>query len=440
MPARPLFHRRATRPVTVVCAVALLLSPCLAANADTPNPSAQQLKAAHQKVATAKRAVQTLQARAEAAAEAYLGAVTRAHRSALDAQVAKVHASEALTRYQTASVASDAAQAAAQTATGQANAALAAQVAAQQAAADAQTTLDRIASGAFQSGGQLGMLSQLMIAKDPLELANGRKLMNDVGAYQRDVIRELHTAKQAATSAAEEATTAQVASVDAAKQAATSLATATEAKSQADSARADASAAASTAHRRLLETSSAKKHAQQLVNQAEAALGGAVRTAASLEASARAARRAASHVVSGKAPSDAAQTAIHWAFQEIGIPYSWGGGDENGPTYGFAQGAGTKGFDCSGLTLFAYGKTGIHLDHYTGSQWGQGKRISSRSDLLPGDLMFFAYDTSDPSTIHHVAIYIGNGKMIEAPQTGDVVKVSPYGRDDFIGGTRPWQT
>ncbi|MCU1599648.1 MAG: hypothetical protein JWO22_357, partial [Frankiales bacterium] len=151
-----------------------------------------------------------------------------------------------------------------------------------------------------------------------------------------------------------------------------------------------------------------------------------------------AARAAADHVTSGKAPSDAAATAMHWAFQEIGVPYSWGGGDENGPTYGFAQGAGTKGFDCSGLTLFAYAHAGIHLDHYTGSQWGQGRRISSRGDLQPGDLMFFAYDTSDTSTIHHVAMYIGNGKMIEAPYTGEVVRVTSYDRSDFIGGTRPW--
>jgi cell wall-associated NlpC family hydrolase len=165
-----------------------------------------------------------------------------------------------------------------------------------------------------------------------------------------------------------------------------------------------------------------------------------VRSAASLEAAAKAARRNASHVTTGKAPSDAAATAIHWAFQEIGIPYSWGGGNEDGPTYGFAQGANTKGFDCSGLTLFAYGKTGIHLDHYTGSQWGQGKRISSRADLQPGDLMFFATDTSDPSTIHHVAIFLGNDKMIEAPQTGEVVRVASSVRDDFIGGTRPWQS
>jgi cell wall-associated NlpC family hydrolase len=440
MPARPMFHRRSARPVTVLCAAVLLLAPCVAATADTPNPTGKQLRTAHQKVAAAQRAVQTLQARAEAAAEAYLGAVTRAHRAALDAQIAKVHASEAQAGYESATARADAAQATAEAATGQAGAALAAQVAAQQAAVDAQTTLDRIATGAFQSGGQLGMLSQLMVAKDPLELANGRKLMNDIGAYQRDVVRALHAAKEAATAAAQRATSSQVAAVAAAKQASSTLAAATAAKSRADDAKVEAAASAGTAHRRLLETSTAKKHAQQLVNQAEAALGTAVRTAASLEASARAARAAAARVVSGKPPSDAAQTAIHWAFQEIGIPYSWGGGDENGPTYGFAQGAGTKGFDCSGLTLFAYGKTGIHLDHYTGSQWGQGKRIGSRSDLQPGDLMFFAYDTSDPSTIHHVALYIGNGRMIEAPQTGDVVKVSDYGRDDFIGGTRPWQS
>jgi cell wall-associated NlpC family hydrolase len=164
-----------------------------------------------------------------------------------------------------------------------------------------------------------------------------------------------------------------------------------------------------------------------------------VHSAASLERAAAAARAAARHFSAGQAPSDAAATAMHWAFEEIGVPYSWGGGDENGPTRGFAQGANTVGFDCSGLTLFIYHKAGISLDHYTGSQWNQGKRISSRADLEPGDLMFFAYNTSDSATIHHVSIYIGNGRMIEAPQTGEVVKVSSANRDDFIGATRPWQ-
>ncbi|MGB8651840.1 MAG: NlpC/P60 family protein, partial [Mycobacteriales bacterium] len=147
---------------------------------------------------------------------------------------------------------------------------------------------------------------------------------------------------------------------------------------------------------------------------------------------------AAAGVQQGTAPSQAAATAIHWAFQEIGVPYSWGGGDDNGPTRGFAQGANTVGFDCSGLMLFVYHKAGVQLDHYTGSQWNVGPRFRSMSDVEPGDLLFFAYDPNDEQTIHHVALYIGNGKMIEAPYTGEVVRVSSAYRSDFIGATRPW--
>ena len=98
------------------------------------------------------------------------------------------------------------------------------------------------------------------------------------------------------------------------------------------------------------------------------------------------------------------------------------------------------GFDCSGLTLFIYHKAGVQLDHWTGSQWHVGKRIDRMADVLPGDLLFFAYDPRDETTIHHVAIYIGKGKMIEAPYTGEVVRVSSANRPDFIGATRPWST
>ena len=163
-----------------------------------------------------------------------------------------------------------------------------------------------------------------------------------------------------------------------------------------------------------------------------------MRTKEQLEAAARAAKSDAEKYQDVDAPSNEARIAIHWAFEEIGVPYAWGGGNEDGPSEGFAQGSGTVGFDCSGLTLFIYHKAGISLDHYSGSQYQQGKRISSRADLLPGDLMFFAYDTSNEQTIHHVAIYIGKGKMIEAPYTGEVVRVSSSGRSDFIGATRPW--
>ena len=295
-----------------------------------------------------------------------------------------------------------------------------------------------IAVGAYSTGGQVGMLSQLMLAHDPLELANARNLMNEIGDYQQRVINEMKLAHQNAVVAARAAAASQQVAVAAAQRAATVLAAADVAKTEALRTSQAAIASAHQANRLLAKANHAKATAQLLVSQAERELGHAVLSAAALRKAAEEARREAAGTQSAKAPSDAAATAIHWAFQEIGVPYSWGGGDENGPTRGFAQGAGTVGFDCSGLTLFIYHKAGVHLDHYTGSQWDQGPHVASRADLEPGDLMFFATDTSNPATIHHVAIYIGNGKLIEAPYTGAVVRVASAERSDFIGATRPW--
>jgi cell wall-associated NlpC family hydrolase len=114
---------------------------------------------------------------------------------------------------------------------------------------------------------------------------------------------------------------------------------------------------------------------------------------------------------------------------QLGVPYSWGGGDVSGPTYGSQQGRNIKGFDCSGLTRYAYGKVGIMLPHYTGDQIKAGVRVSE-SQLKPGDLVFFYSD------LHHMGMYIGGGKMVHAPQTGDVVKISPIAGRPFAGGAR----
>ncbi|MCW2601176.1 MAG: hypothetical protein JWM02_3005 [Frankiales bacterium] len=433
-------NRRAARSFAVVSAAVLLMSPCLAATADPGHPTPAELRAAQTKVAAAKQHVATLQARAERAAEAYNGLLARAQQAARAAQAAQVAAARAQVAYNQAQGVAVGAQAAADQANASAQRALAAQQRAQDVADAAQLAMNRMAAGAFQTGGQLGMAAQLFVASDPLELANGRNLMNQVGAYQQKIIISLHVARNLALRATEQATAQQATAQAAVQRATAALAATATAKATADSATAAATAAARTTRARLHEAGVAKAAAMVLVNQAEAVLGSAVRSATSLQQAAAAARSAAGHVTSGQAPSDAAATAIRWAFQEIGIPYSWGGGDENGPTRGFAQGANTVGFDCSGLTLFIYGKAGIHLLHYTGDQWNVGRRISSRADLQPGDLMFFADDTSNAATIHHVSIYIGNDKMIEAPQTGDVVKVSSAVRSDFIGGTRPWQS
>jgi cell wall-associated NlpC family hydrolase len=136
--------------------------------------------------------------------------------------------------------------------------------------------------------------------------------------------------------------------------------------------------------------------------------------------------------------------AVAAAAQWLGTPYSWGGGSLDGPTRGVDQGAGTVGFDCSALVQYAWNRAGVRLPRTTGPQYeSPGQRIARMADLRPGDLIFFAWDPADPSTIHHVALSLGGDAMLHAPRTGDVVKVergisaSSYWGPQFIGGLRP---
>ena len=106
------------------------------------------------------------------------------------------------------------------------------------------------------------------------------------------------------------------------------------------------------------------------------------------------------------------------AMRYLGTRYVWGG-------------ASPAGFDCSGLVMYVYGQMGVSLPHYTGAQWNVGVPVS-RSDLQPGDLVFF-------DGLGHVGIYIGGGQFIHAPHTGDVVKISSltgWYSSEFIGGRR----
>ena len=112
---------------------------------------------------------------------------------------------------------------------------------------------------------------------------------------------------------------------------------------------------------------------------------------------------------------------------QLGTPYAWGGGDANGPTLGIRDGGvadahgdyNKYGFDCSGLVLYAFAAAGISLPHYTGYQYQRGTKVSP-SDMQRGDLIFYG-----PNAENHVAIYLGDGQMIEAPQSGSTVKISP---------------
>jgi len=115
----------------------------------------------------------------------------------------------------------------------------------------------------------------------------------------------------------------------------------------------------------------------------------------------------------------ASEYVIARAMAQRGVPYSWGGGNAAGKSTGIDSGSNTVGFDCSGLTLYAFAGVGIKLDHYTGSQYNAGRKIPS-AQARRGDLLFWG-----PNASQHVAIYLGDGQMLEAPYTGSVVKVSP---------------
>ena len=116
--------------------------------------------------------------------------------------------------------------------------------------------------------------------------------------------------------------------------------------------------------------------------------------------------------------SSQVETVIARAQSAIGTPYVWGGGDANGPTTG-VNGGSVSGFDCSGLVLYAFAAAGVALPHYTGYQYQRGTQIPA-SEAQRGDLLFWG-----PGGNQHVAIYLGDGTMIEAPQSGQNVTIAP---------------
>jgi cell wall-associated NlpC family hydrolase len=122
------------------------------------------------------------------------------------------------------------------------------------------------------------------------------------------------------------------------------------------------------------------------------------------------------------APADASRGAqvVAIAMRYLGVPYKWGGDSPS------------TGFDCSGLTMYVFAQIGVSLPHYAAAQYGLGRAVS-KSELAPGDLVFFR-------GLGHMGMYIGGGNFIHAPRTGDVVKISslsePYRVANWVGARR----
>jgi peptidoglycan DL-endopeptidase CwlO len=123
---------------------------------------------------------------------------------------------------------------------------------------------------------------------------------------------------------------------------------------------------------------------------------------------------------SGTPYGDAAVAA---ALSKLGSPYVWG-----------AEGPDT--FDCSGLVQWAYAQAGLSLPRLASDQYFASRPVDV-SQMLPGDVLVYAYQPGVESTIHHITMYIGNGQMVHAPHTGDVVRVVPVYFDGLYGVARP---
>ncbi|GJF30264.1 hypothetical protein KNE206_29640 [Kitasatospora sp. NE20-6] len=135
----------------------------------------------------------------------------------------------------------------------------------------------------------------------------------------------------------------------------------------------------------------------------------------------------------------------------LNIPYSWGGGGTGGPSLGFCDGKNgrlngvclashTVGFDCSGLSQYAYGQAGVTIARTAQAQYdGAPTRIppsAGLAGLQPGDLVFFSLNPGSGRGIHHVGIYVGGGQMINAAHTGTNVRQEPVWMKSYAGGGR----
>jgi cell wall-associated NlpC family hydrolase len=134
-------------------------------------------------------------------------------------------------------------------------------------------------------------------------------------------------------------------------------------------------------------------------------------------------RVAAGQLVAAAGPaSSTALAAVRVALGQLGKPYVFG-----------AEGPST--YDCSGLVQYAYAYAGIALPRTARPQYRVSRPVPP-TQLQPGDLLFFATDRSNWQTIHHVGIYLGGGRMVHAPTTGDVVRIAPVWWAEFFGAGR----
>jgi len=245
-----------------------------------------------------------------------------------------------------------------------------------------QSEVDKFAGASFTGGVQMNKLSALLTGASTQDFLDRSAALEVIATDKNAAMDNLNTA-------AGKAEAAEKAAADAAK--------------RAQDARDAAAKLAS-------DIQAKKKDLQAQIDQIEA-------QSRNLSSADRAAQKdTGGSAPDVKAPTAAAQTAVNAALSKLGSAYVWG-----------ATGPST--FDCSGLMQWAYKQAGINLPRTSSAQAGFGTPVS-RDQLQPGDLVAYY------SPVSHIGMYIGDGKMVHAPTSGDVVKISPL-LSEYAGATRP---
>ncbi len=313
----------------------------------------------------------------------------------------------------------------------------------------AQVDVDRLAVASYQVGADLsGGLGEWAAVLDSVFRPDGIQGLADrvasVGQVAADRRRGIVSAQVLRLEALQAEQAAVRADSDLAAREATVAAAAAAVREEQKSQQAEVARLTAVREAALATLASSRSTADNLAaTRAEAlrrAAAEAARARARAEAERRARERARQHpgpgprdpeAPSGSWPEGSSSTtvsqrlgALAYARAQLGDPY-------------VAGEAGPDAFDCSGLTSAAYDSVGVSMIQYSQAQFAAYKKIPV-SALQPGDLVFFAWDPSDVTTIHHVGIYSGGGQMIEAPHTGDVVKYFTIWQDGLVAfGTRP---
>jgi cell wall-associated NlpC family hydrolase len=316
--------------------------------------------------------------------------------------------------------------------------------AAQWAAADLASSRADVAAFARESyiqGTTSPGLQAMLDIDDPAQMLERARLLAAAGGYKSDVLVQFALAHRRAVAADDAAHNAVVQAGVLEQQAADALHAAEAVQATAQQQAADFAAEQVDLGLKLQQAQQAlaalegQRAAALEYQRQQAAAQAAAEAARQQQVAAQAAADAAAAPV-GPGSASAAATAISTAVDTVGTPYAWGGGSTAGPSLGFGIDAGVVGYDCSALTRYAYAQAGISLPRNSRAQYAALPKVA-RADLQPGDLVFWAMDVNDPATIHHVALYLGSGKIVEAPHSGATVHVTSMYWSGYIGAVRP---